>query len=55
MPEYITWKILCCGMAVKEPVKHWTHSVILIKILDLTGIRAKDLSTLIKFTKSFDE
>jgi len=28
---------------------------ILIKILDLTGIRARDLSTLIKFTKSFDE
>jgi plasmid maintenance system antidote protein VapI len=28
---------------------------ILIKILDLTGIHARDLSTLIKFTKSFDD
>jgi hypothetical protein len=36
---------------------HHTHigAVILIKILDLTGIRARDLSTLIKFTKSFDQ
>ncbi len=30
-------------------------AVILIKILDLTGIRARELSTLIKFTQSFDE
>jgi plasmid maintenance system antidote protein VapI len=28
---------------------------IFIKILDLTGIRARDLSTLIKFTKTFDD
>ncbi len=30
-------------------------AVILIKILDLTGIRARELSTLIKFNQSFDE
>ena len=30
-------------------------AVILLKILDLTGIRLRDLSNLIKFTKTFDD
>jgi transcriptional regulator with XRE-family HTH domain len=30
-------------------------AVMLLKILDITGIRASELSTLIKFTQSFDD